>query len=198
MSTISDDIGCLTTIDNYLIWTDNSVEIYDLTQSTWITTSVGGSPSIDSGCEISDEKYLYTIGGSLVAKLYVGDIANINNYNWITLSGSLSVSRYHAHSVIYNDKIYFMGGYTGSGSTDAVDVIDTNTDQIYTISPLADTLFYGSPVIISNRIYMFGGYYWPPSGTSRVLSSYQYYDLPNEQIETTSSPTSNPSMFIIL
>eukprot|EP01084_Bolivina_argentea_P208952 356055_1 len=197
--------GCLAHINNYLIFTyDADVYIYNIDTVTW--TNPTNTPSIITArirhtCQVSDQQYLYIIGGhgwsgptkSTVEKLYVGDIPNINSYSWSTLTNSLSIDSRDLKSVIHNNIIYIVHGWstiTGYSGKEVMNLIDTSNDNIYDGESMAAQVAYPGLVIAGNYIYAFVGY-----NVNGEQQSYQYYALPTETLYTDSPsrfPTESP------
>eukprot|EP01084_Bolivina_argentea_P171456 297041_1 len=180
--------GCIAGGDNYIFVMVGVFAIYNINTNTWTN---GPSSTIGSAnmAEVTAGGYLYVIGGSAsqssIEKIYVGDISNIFNYNWVQIGSLSSVKRY-ATSVIYNQYVYVIGGSAvadGSLYYDTVDVIDTSSDTVGLSDSVYEPITDVAPVIVDQRIYAFGG-----STAAGLQSYYQYYD-----IGVTGDPTSAPS-----
>ncbi len=188
-------VGCLANIDDYIIYTIYS-STYILNLSNQIWTTSGNPIMVDSNrkwqsCIVQPiTGYLYVIGGQSgpnylesIEKLYVGDMANISQYMFNTLSGTLTTQdtlttgggRY-MRAILYKTDIYVIGGYYWSGSAKFIkdiDVIDTTTDTISVYNQqLYEEISYTAPILIGTRVYVFGGY----NGTNTV-NYWQYFDV---------------------
>eukprot|EP01083_Nonionella_stella_P011861 33644_1 len=182
----------------------NGFHIYDLFEGEW--QSDGPSmPELRYGhtCQVHHNGYLYVIGGkrsnggalNTVDSIDATDINDIQSKQWDTLTDRLSIARDGVVSVIHLDYIFVIGGY-GSGYRDAVDVIDTTTNDIHLDSQLVTKLVRPGFGIGSNNIlYTFGG---DQSNTGVI----QYAPLPTAMptimptvtpIVTTTMPTIIPT-----
>eukprot|EP01084_Bolivina_argentea_P171458 297051_1 len=169
--------GCIAGGDNYIFVMVGVFAIYNINTNTWTN---GPSSTIGSAnmAEVTAGGYLYVIGGSAsqssIEKIYVGDISNIFNYNWVQIGSLSSVKRY-ATSVIYNQYVYVIGGSAvadGSLYYDTVDVIDTSSDTVGLSDSVYEPITDVAPVIVDQRIYAFGG-----STAAGLQSYYQHYDI---------------------
>eukprot|EP01084_Bolivina_argentea_P216055 367018_1 len=101
---------------------------------------------------------------------------------WQQMSHTLSQHFFRHRSIVFEEKIYVIGG---SNSNDQIDIIDTVLKTIS--SPFTNKLIYAkqdvSAILINNIIYVFGG---EPIGTTNI--HYQY-----AAVGPTISPTINPT-----
>ena len=179
------DAGCLSVIDDYLIWVDGSF-MYILNLSTRIW-SLQDNPQLlqtksEPACVVEpDSGYLYVIGGlychTKIQKLYVKDMLNVNKYNFTYLTDELHHCRANTRAIVYKTDIYVIGGgYTGPSSEylKEIELIDTTTDSITLFGYLAQGVFGATPMAVEfdsfTAIYVFGG--WAESG---IINKWQYF-----------------------
>eukprot|EP01083_Nonionella_stella_P166937 559716_1 len=110
---------------------------------------------------------LYVIGGNTENKVKtdsimyidISDMSDVDNWQWIELGAKLSVARAGLRSVVFEQWIYVVGGYT-SQSTDAVDnvdIIDTIDGTIMEEVPLDIAVAFPGAINVNDRLYVFGG-----------------------------------------
>ena len=180
--------GCLASIGDWIIYTfEDQTFILKLSTQSW---KLSGNPVMKEerhshACIVEpDGGYLYVIGGQVrqvwesgqldsIQKLYVKDIANIEKYNFSTLTDTLTRSRVSTAAVLHKTDIYVAGGLF----RDDMDVIDTRTDAVILWGKLQTDLHYGSSIVVGDRLYIFGG--WASSGT---IDYWQYFDLFSDSI----------------
>eukprot|EP01084_Bolivina_argentea_P165249 287101_1 len=139
-------------------------------------------------------KYLYQIAGlnlDSVEKIYIDDIRNMQKYQWIEISDKLSTQKYASRSVIYDGKIFVIGGvYVGPSYSTKIDIIDPSTDTITSPISLRWSTSYTALTVVYDRIYMFGGY--DSNGRQAYI---QYYDefTRSPTVPTTARPTRAPT-----
>ena len=177
--------GCLADIDDYIIFTGfTSTWILNLSNQNWITSN---TPIINEynrhshACVVEPTSgYLYIIGGSntgplrTIEKLYVGDMANYNLYEFSTLNQTLSSSMsQQTRAVLFATDIYVIGGGGfGTSSTKNIDVIDTTMDSVSVFGQLHDGIEAAAPILVGKRVYVFGG-----SATGGPVDYWQYFDM---------------------
>ena len=176
--------GCYAIIDDSMIYTySQQTFILNISTQSWSTT---GNPTMLANrrvhsCMIEpNEGYLYVIGGSLgsvwlnsIEKLYVHDIQNIDQYNFIPLSDTLSNFKGFTRSILYKTDIYVISGVGNDVYYDDIDVIDTTTDSVSLWGKLFEPIAYPSTIIIGTRVYMFGGW----TQTVAEIDYWQYFDV---------------------
>eukprot|EP01084_Bolivina_argentea_P110775 197737_1 len=182
--------GCLTYIDNHLIVLGGAINepypagrysnmwIYDMIDDMWITTGPDMNFRRASfTCQVVDN-YLYAIGGSYdwsatnailhtdtVERIDVSDISNIGGQSWMTLTDTLTTVKGGIRSVVAGNIIYVFGGYTGTGWTLVVDIIETNNND----NIMKDSDLISGPnqplaaVFADDSIFVFGGDTWQRS-----------------------------------
>lgn len=170
----------------------NNVQILNISSELWLDTmnipklieSRGGS-----SCIIHPNNHqLYVISGysndsfptsqysNTIEYIYINDIENIISYSWNYVIGNLSRGLAGSRAIIYGNDILIIGGYHYNGIAnyeDFINVIDITTDSI-----LPDTGGYldygivgGAPIIVNQRLYVFGG------NAGGVTPNWQYLDL---------------------
>eukprot|EP01084_Bolivina_argentea_P055962 102480_1 len=159
--------GCLTVVDDYLIIIYAfDTYIFNTITANW--TGPDNTPRLITRrwqhcCQVSTAKYLYAIGGvanTTIEKLYVGDMLNINNYNWEALTDTLSIKRLDAASVVYDDFAYIIGGNNGlkfseAQNFDVVDVLNMRSDKVFTTRSLCKPLGSAVAVVLLDEIWVF-------------------------------------------
>eukprot|EP01084_Bolivina_argentea_P108217 193399_1 len=213
--------SCLAHIDNYLIITGGQdsgsnelpdVQIYDLTSKSWITSANDmTSARRYHTCVVNpNTKFLYVIGGTgsgglldvlnSVSKLYVGDMININLYNWTNLQNTLREPKLSLSAVFYNDDIFVIGGYAATApnsgsyySSDYVERISSN-DIISPDTDLPEAVAYQTCIVVNNTLFVLGG----RDSTSSQTNLIQYSILdqtgaPSDNPTTTNPTTSTPT-----
>ena len=133
--------------------------------------------------------HLYAIGGrnaeNIISKIYIGDIENINNYNWMDLNDNLSKNHTVPRTVVYDDDIYVIGGINVG-----IDVIHTANDTVLNnVNYLVTQVSNAAAVIANYKIYLFGGNTQNKEPWN-FINTYQYAYLLTS--EPTTQPTENP------
>ena len=172
--------GCLASIGDSIIYI-NEDKTYILTISTTSWKS-SGNPIMSEerrhhSCIIEPNGgYLYVIGGyrlsnpffhDSIEKLYVKDIKNIDQYGFTMLTNTLSYANLGSRAILYHTDIYVIGGF----SSDDIEVIDTTTDSVSIWGKLHADIGHTSPIIIGNRVYIFGG------DNGVAVDYWQYFDV---------------------
>ena len=183
--------GCLASFEDWIIYTLWR-NIYILNASNLSWTFIG-TPSMSTSrkyhsCTIEpDEGHLYIIGGhesgfetyinntrylDTIEKLYVKDIANINRYNFTTLTNTLTSAKRLTRAILYKTNIFVVGGDEKDSESDSIDLIDTRTDSVILWGRLYEGIHAVSPIIVAGRLYVFGGWV---NGSS--VDYWQYFDM---------------------
>jgi hypothetical protein len=124
---------------------------------------------------------IYIIGGrasngSVVETVQAYNIAN----NTITNITSMPTKRAHLGSIVYDNKIYVIGGYmyeagwANGQRTDVVEVYDPTSNSWSTLASMP-TARECDAALIDDKIYVFGGY----DGSSG-LKAVEIYDIEND------------------
>eukprot|EP01083_Nonionella_stella_P032694 89465_1 len=168
--------------------------IFDLNTKQWINDGPDMlEPRVYFSCN-AHRDHLYVMGGGnaeealdTVIVIDIRNVSTINHQNWSALDDTLSAKKNQLHSVVFEDDIYVIGGWsTGATATPYghIDVIDTITNTIRLDSTLLTAAYGVSPVVVENTIYVFGG-----RTKTTELNTFQYALL-----TPTPDPTRAPSM----
>ncbi|KAI6071678.1 kelch-like protein 29 isoform X2 [Aix galericulata] len=76
--------------------------------------------------------------------------------NW-NLVSRMTVPRCRHNSLVYDGKIYTIGGVGVAGNVDHVERYDTITNQWETIAPLPKAVHSAAATVCGGKIYVFGG-----------------------------------------
>uniref|UniRef100_A0A3Q3R4F5 BTB domain-containing protein n=1 Tax=Monopterus albus TaxID=43700 RepID=A0A3Q3R4F5_MONAL len=76
--------------------------------------------------------------------------------NW-NLVSRMTVARCRHNSLVYDGKLYAIGGLGVSGNLDHVERYDTITNQWETVSPLPKPVHSAAATVCGGKIYVFGG-----------------------------------------
>nr|XP_040016514.1 kelch-like protein 29 [Gasterosteus aculeatus aculeatus] len=76
--------------------------------------------------------------------------------NW-NLVSRMTVSRCRHNSLVYDGKLYAIGGLGVSGNLDHVERYDTITNQWETVSPLPKPVHSAAATVCGGKVYVFGG-----------------------------------------
>ncbi|XP_006793066.1 kelch-like protein 29 [Neolamprologus brichardi] len=76
--------------------------------------------------------------------------------NW-NLVSRMTVARCRHNSLVYDGKLYTIGGLGVSGNLDHVERYDTITNQWETVSPLPKPVHSAAATVCGGKIYVFGG-----------------------------------------
>ena len=179
-------LGCLAAIGEWIIYTlGNEVHILTISNQTW--KSLDNPKTFETryyhSCIIEPNAgYLYVIGGwssvwsnailNSIEKLYVNDILNINQYNFTTLTDTLSHPKCRTRSILYKTDIYVIGGAHIFLSYDDIDVIDTTRDFVALWGKLHIPIKDTSPILIGSKVYIFGG-----RSLTYTVNHWQYFDV---------------------
>eukprot|EP01084_Bolivina_argentea_P016569 30987_1 len=164
------------------VYSPKIVQIYSFSEDKWLN-NVPSMKSIRTqhSCIVFGD-YFYVFGGSdksstylkSVEKLYIGDLQNINDANWMYINDSLSVRHIMSRAVIYDNLIYIIGGCTQEkAALQNVDVLDPETDKITVFNNLAYAVGETMAITVDHKIFVFGGRH------SRLATTdtWQYYDF---------------------
>ena len=101
--------------------------------------TIGGYQSNDGGCSCKVNIY------------------NINTDSW-SAGKSVPYGVGHHATVVVDEDIYVIGGYTGSGATTNT-VIRYRGGKWHTLAPLLHEIHWHAALVRDNCIYVYGGYY---------------------------------------
>eukprot|EP01084_Bolivina_argentea_P230803 389374_1 len=169
-------------------------QIYDIETNMWFNNL----PSLSTGrglfcCEVSND-YLYAIGGltvnsttNTIEKIYLGDMSNIQNEQWSTLSATLTEAKdSHICSTVGND-IYIVGGENNNNYLSTVDKIDTITDAVVKDSDISPARCNAGVANANTVLYVIGG---ADGSADEATNVFEF----SSKVPTL-SPTEDPSTF---
>ena len=169
---------------------ENEIYLIGGSDSTYFTTIEKLDENNNQWIELTDQiigrRYLtaevvngviYIIGGAAQDYSFVDTVQayNISN-STITTVASLPTKRVQLNSVVYDNKIYVIGGQleNTSARTGAVEVYDPSSNSWTTLSSMP-TARECDVALIDDKIYAFGGY----DGSSG-LTNVEIYDIEND------------------
>eukprot|EP01083_Nonionella_stella_P181195 648210_1 len=168
--------------------------IYYLNKNTW-----DSGPSISlarsrHSCIVSEwSDTLFVIGGhyhyTQTRRIEYISVHNTTENTWTILNHNLGFRSWGVRSVSYHQYIYIISGSDDTYSN-TVHIIDTERNSL-SVAPhsLVYGVSYSTPVIVNDRLYVFGGRISYGVSSSRL----QYLDLPRSTITPTSTTTSTPT-----
>jgi hypothetical protein len=123
---------------------------------------------------------LYLIGGQCLSDYGSTILSRIDQWDpengWVS-KAPMTIARRDHQAIVWNKKIYIIGGYGGSSEPDecepqsSVEVYDPDLDEIVNAaSPKSARMNFGAAEA-NGKIYVFGG-----QGTESVLASVEEYD----------------------
>ena len=204
-STSNNVYGCLAAItDNntdYLLLVGGllggtvlfNVQRYHIQNSFWDNITSMNTARYDHSCIIDQDKYLWAIGGvnSTASSSALSSIERVlitsDGASWQYNHQSLSKGNRNCRSVLYEDKIYVIGGRDDNlDFLDYVTIINTQTGNV---SIMSDKLNYyvlsAGAVLTDHSIYIFGG-----ANVSSTLSKWSKYEF--APVYPTGSPSISP------
>eukprot|EP01084_Bolivina_argentea_P025613 47628_1 len=179
------------------------VVIYSIINNVWLP--MDDIPKLnrqrsEHAC-ITHGNYHYVFGGTIasspftlntVEKLFIADLDNINETNWITLNDKLSEHESNMRVAIHEDNIYRVGGFSSGFNSIKVDVLDTNTDSITIFNKLLFATHSSGVIVVNHILYSFLG-----RGFVGSYDKWQFCVLCNESCPTVSptiQPTNEPTI----
>eukprot|EP01084_Bolivina_argentea_P256254 431355_1 len=180
------------------LWLD-TVQILNVLSLNWIQNT---PPMIksrgDCACIVhSKTNQLFAIGGQRVndgylvfnEKLYVGNMSNISNKQWISID-DLIYRAHYPRAVIFEDDILVIGGTNHEFMIHELQIIHTVDDTVSLGSDMRYGIYSSSAINVDNIIYVFGGDgIWEHDQSSGYyVDTMQYIDL-----NPTEMPTVSPS-----
>uniref|UniRef100_A0A3Q3GGD7 Kelch-like family member 29 n=1 Tax=Labrus bergylta TaxID=56723 RepID=A0A3Q3GGD7_9LABR len=94
-----------------------------------------------------------TEGGVMVADVWCY-MSLLDNWNLVS---RMTVARCKHNSVVYDGKLYTIGGLGVSGNLDHVERYDTITNQWETVSPLPKPVHSAAATVCGGKVFVFGG-----------------------------------------
>lgn len=146
----------------------NHLDIYDVNTSEYKIGVNGGTARFYHTASYYQDK-IYIWGGKIsddfnVLPLNTMDIYDINTQTW-TSGPSGGTARSNHSAIVYNNRIYFYGGYGDESKLDTVDIFDLNLHQwlegaasgyIYSNTEAAKRAEH-SAVELNGKMYVWGG-----------------------------------------
>jgi len=148
----------------------------------------------DLSCEANrDQSALYAIGGIGDNASYLDSVEmlNVETLTWSLLADTLYRASASHSSVLHNDDILTMGGYSGLRLLSQMNIIDTLHNTISMSGSLDVALTSGAAMVdvAHNVAYLFGG-----TDQNGDLNSWRFLPLPASTASMTSTaPTNEPS-----
>jgi len=164
----------------------------DFYAQTWTSKATIPTKRWYPGCAELNGK-IYVVGGQGEDSPYSSqnnlEVYDPSTDSWGVLS-PMQESRWGAMVVAYGEKIYVIGGLTGSfvngfTSTNVVEEYNPSTDTWTTKSSMQTERGWGGGVVINDTIYVFGGY---KKQSGQDLSTIEKY-YPPDDVWTLSSIT---------
>ncbi|KAM6992739.1 kelch-like protein 29 isoform 1-T2 [Tautogolabrus adspersus] len=94
-----------------------------------------------------------TEGGGMVADVWCY-MSLLDNWNLVS---RMTVARCRHNSVVYDGKLYTIGGLGVSGNLDHVERYDTITNQWETVCPLPKPVHSAAATVCGGKVFVFGG-----------------------------------------
>ena len=204
--------GCVASFENMIYvtggWDVNSddsraVSILDLSTEGWSTgTSMNQKRGLHGCVVVPDNRMLYAIGGrdnQGVLNQYLNSVESISIdlfNSWTTMTDVLSESQQGVRAVIYEDyKILVLPGeFQGPYYSDVIEVINTRNNSIYSSNyRLPRAMMSSSPVVVGNKLYVFGGSHWEQATETWTELSLTPSPTTHPTLDPTFNPTTNPT-----
>jgi Secretion system C-terminal sorting domain/Kelch motif len=133
----------------------NKYDVYDTeTNSVTVRDTLPFKP-FNSCVATANNKILFA--GGLDANYQATPIVQIWDVPTNTWSqDTLSETRTHIQSIVMGSKIFFVGGLTSTGLSDAIDIYDTDTRR-WTRKTLSNPRMYPMLAVVGNKLVMLGG-----------------------------------------
>jgi N-acetylneuraminic acid mutarotase len=172
----------------------NKNEAYTIATNSWSTKA--NLPIAIAGCySVSLNNKVYVLGGSLGNTVTSFYEYNPTTNQYITLANPLQ-HRMHTNLIVYNSKIYLVGGYFYNGNYTSINLLDEYdplTNSWTPKAPLPSNLFNAGVTIYDNKLYVFGGTNTAPNWTP-LNSLYVYSFNSNSWTSINSMPMSRSSL----
>ena len=148
----------------------DSVEFYDDDTQTWTNFIPMNQPRYSHGL-VACEKGLFAIGGW---KLSTAE--HFHDGQWHMLP-EMSVSRAGATTVIWNEKIYVVGGYSDNTCVSSVEMYDIRTNTWEHGMSSALSRWRTGSAVVDNMMYIIGG----RNSEWQYLDSVESYNLQTDE-----------------
>ena len=137
----------------------------DGTLGTWTTaTSLPGTVYGSQAIVTKDRVYLLggIINDAYSSTVYTAPILADGTLGTWTAATSLPGTVYYSQAIVTKDRVYLLGGYTGSASSSTVYTAPINADGTLgtwtTATSLPGTVGYSQAIVTKDRVYLLGGY----------------------------------------
>jgi len=138
----------------------NIAEVFTPLTNSWRLIAQMNSPRRLFGASGANGK-VYAIGGGTVSAVTntveAYDPGPGPNANTWTYKMPMITPRHHFGTATIGNKIYAIGGHTGSGPTAAAEVYDTDTDQWQPLPSMQVARYALSAAAVNGKIYAIGG-----------------------------------------
>ena len=172
----------------------NKNEAYTIASNSWSTKA--NLPVAIAGCfAVSLNNKVYILGGSIGNTVSTFYEYNPATNQYITLANP-SQNRMHTNLIVYNSKIYLVGGYFFNGNYNTINLLDEYdpiTNTWASKAPLPSNLFNAGVTIYDNKLYVFGGTNTAPNWTP-TNSLYVYTFNSNSWTTLNQMPISRSSL----
>ena len=166
---------------------------YDVDGNFWHKLEVS-SIKLDAPCFVSDDKYLYIIGGrdvSIKTSLSKARRLDPSTNEWTDVA-DINERRYHACGAVMNGKIFIAGGQQTREAISSCEVYDPSTDQWQLMPSLRVPRHDASMVCVQGKLYVLGGTITKKKkafGYPRRVLSVEMFDLDRDEwIEKSAVP----------
>jgi N-acetylneuraminic acid mutarotase len=160
----------------YIIVTLSLVLIQNLLADGWYTAppllqSRGGASAV------SFDKYIYVFGGKSYNNKVLNNVErfDLNERTWDTTHvPDFTYPRYNATAVVFEGKIYLMGGQDGESTLKVVEVYDPVQNEWSEVQNLRREREALAGAVFNDRIYAIGG----QKETQSLIDEIEWYDKP--------------------
>eukprot|EP01084_Bolivina_argentea_P252532 423894_1 len=166
----------------------DNMSIYSISEDQWFNGPSLASARAMHSCNVMDQT-IYVFAGydgtnyvNDIWMLQIDDINNCCSNQWIQSTATLSTAKVGHRSISVGSNIYIIGGSGNGGHLKEVDVLDTESNEIWSYSDMIYGQSLHSAIEVNSIIYVFAGY---------PTTNYQFYQKTN--LLPTLSPTISPS-----
>jgi N-acetylneuraminic acid mutarotase len=148
-----------------------SIEVYDIASAVWTTLTTVLTAARAYNRAVVSNGNIYIMGGyNGTSYLTSMEIYSISG-NTISAGTSMNTAKGHFGCVLYNDKIYCIGGNTGS-AVNTVDIYNIYSSTWSSGTAMTTSRYSFGCDVYNGKIYCIGGY----NGTS-YLTAVEVYDV---------------------